>query len=189
MKDITSNLEASIAEFLGCFETNSSRDGLAETPKRFVRQIQECLSGYNDDPKRHLKLFDNEDFHDLIVVSAISFSSLCEHHLLPFYGSVDIGYLPKDKILGLSKFARIVDALSKRLQIQERLTQQLADFFAEHLASDLVLVRMRAHHTCMIIRGVSRPESITETFTIVGDTAGKTDYVQHFNQLVQKSSL
>lgn len=188
MEDTVSKLASSMADFLKSLEGGKLRDGTAETPTRFVKQIQECLVGYQDDPNKHLKLFNNSDYHDLIIVSRISFSSLCEHHLLPFYGTIDIGYLPKDKILGLSKFARIVDVLSKRLQVQEKLTSQLAQFFAEKLISDLVMVRIRAQHTCMMVRGVSRSGSVTETFTIVGTKKGNQAYIRQFQQLAENPS-
>lgn len=187
MHTSSEKLETALAEFLAEMHGGALHDDLTETPGRFLKQIKECLAGYQEDPKTHLKLFKNESFKDLIIVSQINFSSVCEHHLLPFYGTVNIGYLPKDKILGLSKFARIVDAFSKRLQVQERLTQQIADFIAQNLKSDLVLVSMSAKHTCMMVRGVSRPESVTETFTIVGDSNKHEQHVRHFQYTTSKA--
>ena len=177
-----SHLETSIEALIASVGENPQRDGLVGTPTRFLKQMQECLVGYKDDPKKHIKLFDSEGFHDLVVVSDISFSSICEHHILPFYGRVDIGYLPGKQILGLSKFARIVDAFSKRLQVQERLTKQLADFLEEQLHPELLMVRITAEHTCMIVRGVARPESNTETFTVRGKSAGREQFIEQFRR-------
>ncbi len=160
---------------------NPERDGLVETPARFEKQLRESLNGYSKDPKSAVKLFENNDYHDLIVVSTIHFSSLCEHHVLPFFGHVDIAYIPGEKILGLSKFARIVDIFSKRLQVQERLTQEIAEFLAEQLQPELVMVRISAVHTCMATRGVNRPASKTDTFAKIGpDTPANRAHVQHF---------
>src|SRR5690606_20973125 len=163
-----------------------SHNGTNETPQRFVKQITECLSGYNEDPKNHLKLFDNDKdgYKDLISVLNISFSSVCEHHLLPFFGYIDIAYLPSDKILGLSKFARIIDVFSKRLQVQERLTKQLADFLSENLKSNLVMVNVRAQHTCMVIRGVNRPQSFTETFSVIGNEKNYQHFINKFRNSI-----
>ena len=182
----TQGLETAIEQFIKKAQGGVVHDGLKETPKRFIKQITECLSGYSEDPARHLKLFDNDSYHDLIIVSRISFSSVCEHHLLPFFGYVDIAYLPGSKILGLSKFARIVDVYSRRMQVQERLTKQLATFFYDNLSSDLVMVNIAAQHTCMMIRGVNRPESLTETLAIQGDRTGKEVYISQFQQLTQR---
>ncbi|HSX36326.1 MAG TPA: GTP cyclohydrolase I [Patescibacteria group bacterium] len=184
----TSKIEASITDLISELGDDSSRDGLAETPKRFLKQMRECCAGYNDDPESHIKLFHNDNYHDLIVVSTITFSSLCEHHLLPFFGTVDIAYLPGDKILGLSKFARVVDALSKRMQVQERLTRELADLLEKHLKPQLLMVRIRATHTCMTVRGVSRPQSTTETLTLRGDHTDKTHYVEHFHRMAHRTA-
>jgi GTP cyclohydrolase I len=153
---------------------------LHDTPRRFITQLQECLSGYGEDPERHLKTFAGDGSHDLITVSDISFSSMCEHHLVPFFGTVDIAYVPGDKILGLSKFARLTDTLSRRLQVQERLTRQLADLLEAHLQPQLLMVRITATHLCMTARGVRRAESKAETLSIRGDTATYAHFVDKF---------
>jgi GTP cyclohydrolase I len=142
---------------------------LAETPKRFVKQLGECLEGYNSHPDTHLKVFDNNGYHDLVLVKDITFSSLCEHHMVPFYGTVDVGYVPENKILGLSKFARITDTISKRLQVQERITGELANILEKSLMPRFLFVRITAKHMCMCVRGVLRPESNTVTLTTRGD--------------------
>lgn len=172
-------IQTAILALLSELGENTARDALLETPKRFEKQIRECLVGYKDDPEKYVKLFDATDYHDLVVVSDIAFSSLCEHHLLPFFGYVDIAYVPTDKILGLSKFARITDAFSKRLQVQERLTKELADFLYLHLEPSLLVVRIRANHSCMTIRGVLRPESSTETVITLGDIVANQRHIDH----------
>lgn len=175
-------LQGAMSDYLQALGEDSKRDGLLETPHRFVKQLRECLAGYNDSPQDHLKVFDNDGYRDLVMVRDITFGSLCEHHMLPFFGTVDIAYLPKDKILGLSKFARITDALSKRLQVQERITQQLADLLEKSLEPDLLIVKISAKHMCMGLRGVQRRNSITDTVIIRGDTKKYANYVEQFHE-------
>ena len=138
------------------------------------------MVGYQDSPEAHLKTFDNDNYKDLIIVRNTSFSSLCEHHMLPFYGNISVAYLPKDRILGLSKFARITDAITRKLQVQERITQQLADILEENLKSDLLLVHVSAKHMCMSARGVRRTGSVTDTLAIRGDAKKHAHYVDQF---------
>lgn len=176
-KKANSDIQQAILALLSQLGEDVNREGLAETPARFEKQIRECLVGYADNPVKYVKLFDNTNFHDLVSVNKIAFSSLCEHHLLPFYGYIDIGYVPNEKILGLSKFARIIDALSKRLQVQERLTQELADFLYAHLEPLMLTVHVKAFHTCMTIRGVQRPEALTETRASLGETDTYAHYI------------
>lgn len=178
-----SKFKKSLEDLLTELGVNTKHDSLVETAERFQKQIRECLVGYNDDPKKHLNFFKNDNYKDLVVISKISFGSLCEHHLLPFFGYVDIGYLPSDKILGLSKFARIIDAFSKRLQVQERLTEQLINFLNRHLKPKLIMVRVVSSHTCMTIRGVSRPESLIETYSIIGNNNTNQKHIDYFNQI------
>jgi GTP cyclohydrolase I len=137
------------------------RDGLIETPARAARAWKELTSGYSADPK--LTTFPAEGADQIVALRDISFFSLCEHHLLPFYGHAHIAYLPGDRILGLSKFARVVDAFARRLQVQERLTQEIADRLEEALAPAGLLVVLEAEHLCMAMRGVQRIGSRTRT--------------------------
>ncbi|MBC7567005.1 MAG: GTP cyclohydrolase I [Pedobacter sp.] len=174
------DLEIAISQVLQQAGENTTRDGLLETPMRFKKQLQECLIGYNDNPEKYVKLFDSNGYKEIVVVSKISFSSLCEHHLLPFFGYIDIAYVPKHNILGLSKFARIVDAFSKRLQVQERLTKELADFFQEQLDPELIIVQITATHTCMTVRGVQRPQSQTNTLTVIGNEIKNRRHIDYF---------
>lgn len=173
-------LEKSIREFIAGFGEDPKRAGLIETPKRFVKQFTESIVGYSDNPQNHLKLFDSEGSNDLITVSDITFSSLCEHHLVPFFGTIDIAYVPDGKILGLSKFARLIDVYSKRLQVQERLTKELTDTLEEALKPRLLMVTISAKHTCMSSRGVKRHLSTTRTTAIRGDKKNYKSFVDQF---------
>jgi GTP cyclohydrolase IA len=133
-------------------------EGTAETPERLVKSLRELTQGYGDDPARILsKRFPVEKADEMIVVRGIGFWSLCEHHVLPFHGTVDVGYIPGESVVGLSKIARLVHCFARRLQIQERLTQQVAHALQDHLGSAGVGVVVRATHLCMAMRGVRSP--------------------------------
>lgn len=151
-----------VRELLELIGEDPSREGLVDTPERVARMwLHELTSGYGIDPNEVLKYFhtdkDYERHGDLIIVKDIPLRSICEHHLLPFFGYVHIAYVPNDKIVGFSKFARLVDVFSRRLQIQERLTENIADFIYRKLMPKGVMVVMEAYHTCTIVRGVKEP--------------------------------
>lgn len=137
------------------------REGLRDTPERAARAWGDLTSGYSADPK--LTTFPAEGADQIVALRDISFFSLCEHHLLPFYGHAHIAYLPGSEILGLSKFARVVDSFSRRLQVQERLTQEIADRLEEALDPKGLVVVLEAEHLCMAMRGVQRIGSRTRT--------------------------
>jgi GTP cyclohydrolase IA len=137
------------------------RDGLRETPARAARAWRDLTSGYTTNPT--LTTFDAEGYDQIVALRDIGFYSLCEHHLLPFYGQAHIAYLPGDRILGLSKFARVVDAYARRLQVQEHLTQQVADALEAALAPAGLLVVLEAEHLCMAMRGIKSNGSTTRT--------------------------
>lgn len=148
---------------------NPSRDGLIGTPKRVEKAYKELLSGYNQKAEDHLKTFEEGEYDQLVTVKNLPFFSLCEHHMLPFKGHVHIGYVPKGKILGLSKFARIVEVFARRLQVQERMTQQICDAIGQApLSPRGVMVVVEAEHFCMAMRGVEVSGAITETSAISG---------------------
>lgn len=144
------------------------RDGLIETPLRVAKALGELTSGYAVDPAALLKTFDNDGTRDMVVVRDIPFYSLCEHHMLPFTGTAHIAYVPGDRIVGLSKFARLVDAFARRLQVQERLTNQIATTLDETLAPAGVMVVVEAEHFCMAMRGVQKQGSKTITSAVRG---------------------
>lgn len=146
-----------------------NRPGLLETPKRVANMYEEMFAGLNDDPKQHLKLFDEKSNDEMVIVRDIPFASMCEHHLLPFVGKAHIAYIPaNNKIIGLSKFARIVDNFAKKPQVQERLTSDIADFLEENLSPKGVAVIIEAEHMCMSIRGAKASGSKTQTSALRG---------------------
>jgi GTP cyclohydrolase I len=137
---------------------------LAETPRRVTDLYQEILSGMWQDPGDFLKPIRADRDHDLVIIKDIRFESVCEHHLLPFFGRVGVAYIPKGRrIVGISKIVRAVDAISHRLQIQERMTSQIADAIDERLKPSGVLVRVEAEHLCMTVRGVKKPGALIVT--------------------------
>lgn len=156
------------------------RDGLLETPKRVVKAFREMTSGYADDPAVILSKTFDEKCDEMVVVSAISFTSLCEHHLLPFTGTVDIGYVP-GKVVGLSKLARLVDCFSRRFQIQERLTAQIADAIDNALEAKGVAVVVRGQHACMSCRGVRKADATMVTSAmrgiLIGDARARSEFL------------
>lgn len=143
-------------------------EGMTETPARCAKAILEMTDGYRADIAGIFKTFDAEKYDELILEKGIPFASLCEHHLLPFTGFAHVGYIANGKIVGLSKLARLVDAYARRFQVQERLTQQIADAIEEHLAPVGVIVVVEATHFCMELRGVRKPGVVTKTSVLRG---------------------
>lgn len=144
-----------------------SRDGLRDTPKRVARAWRELTGGYDEDPASILGTTFAEECDELVVLRGISFYSTCEHHMLPFYGEATVGYLP-GRVVGISKLARLVSCFARRLQIQERLTMQIADAIEQHLEARGVGVILEAHHLCMGCRGVRQPETAMLTSAMRG---------------------
>ena len=145
------------------------REGLRGTPDRVHRMYAELTAGYHVDPERLVNgaIFDI-DHSEMVVVREIPFHSLCEHHLLPFFGTAAVAYIPEGRVIGLSKIPRIVEMYARRLQIQERLTQQIADFLMERLAPKGVAVVLEASHLCAVMRGVRKPGTIMTTSAVLG---------------------
>lgn len=145
------------------------RAGLKETPRRVARMFSEILGGMRENPARHLRVIQGEKHDEMVLIKNIPLYSMCEHHLLPFAGVAHIAYIPKGgRIVGLSKIARVVDNLSRRLQVQERLTKQIADLIMEHLKPLGVMVVIEAEHMCMSMRGAKKPKSLTVTSALRG---------------------
>lgn len=162
-------IEKAVRDILEAVGEDPNRPGLVETPRRVANMYEEMFAGLNEDPKQYLKLFDEKSNDEMVVVRDIPFASMCEHHLLPFVGKAHIAYIPSDnKILGLSKFARIVDNFAKKPQVQERLTSDVADFLYENLSPKGVAVIIEAEHMCMSIRGAKASGSITQTSALRG---------------------
>ncbi len=145
------------------------RAGIKETPRRVARMFSEILGGMRENPARHLRVIQGEKHDEMVLIKNIPLYSMCEHHLLPFAGVAHIAYIPKGgRIVGLSKIARVVDNLSRRLQVQERLTKQIADLIMEHLKPLGVMVVIEAEHMCMSMRGAKKPKSLTVTSALRG---------------------
>lgn len=159
------NLENAVRIILREIGEDENREGLLDTPKRVSKSFREILSGYNQNIDEIMsKKFKLENpSKDLVKINSIEFFSLCEHHLLPFFGIVNIEYIPNSEILGLSKFGRLVDAFSKRLQVQENLTKQIGNTIVKYLNCEYVKVHIKATHMCMSMRGISKTNSFTET--------------------------
>ena len=159
-----------ISDLLYAIGETPEREGLRETPDRVGRAWQELVSGYATDPARLINgaVFDI-DYDDMVVVNDIEFYSLCEHHLLPFFGHAHVAYIPDSKVVGLSKIPRIVDMFARRLQVQERLTRQVADFLDEILQPRGVAVAMTGRHMCSMIRGVKKHSSNMTTSAMIGE--------------------
>jgi GTP cyclohydrolase I len=161
-------IERAVREILSAIGENPDRDSLCETPARVARMYAELFCGLHSDPGRHLKKVFKETYDEMVLVRDIAFNSMCEHHLLPFLGKAHVGYLPRGKVTGLSKLARVVEEISRRPQIQERMTHQIADLINAELDPKGVIVILEAEHTCMTIRGVKKPGSLTVTSAVRG---------------------
>jgi GTP cyclohydrolase IA len=161
-------IERAVREILAAVGEDPNREGLRETPGRVARMYAELFAGLHDEPRLHLRKFFTEKYDEMVLVRDISFNSICEHHLLPFTGVVHIGYVPNGKVVGLSKLARVVESVSHRPQVQERMTEQIANLLIEELDVKGVAVVIEATHSCMTIRGVRKPGSTCVTSAMKG---------------------
>ena len=162
-------IQNAVREILIAVGEDPDREGLVETPKRVANMYEEIFAGLTEDPKQHIKLFNEQSNDEMVIVKDIPFYSMCEHHLLPIFGKAHIGYIPSDnKIIGLSKLARIVDNFAKKPQVQERLTSDIADFLNDNLQPKGVAVIMEAEHMCMTMRGARAAGSKTQTSALRG---------------------
>lgn len=163
-------IEAAVAEILSAVGEDPGRDGLLETPKRVARMYAEICSGLHQRPEDHLATTFEAGHEELVMVRDIPFYSICEHHLIPFFGTAHVAYIPNEtgRVTGLSKLARLVDGYARRPQVQERLTRQVADAIEESLAPRGVLVVLEAEHLCMSMRGVRKPGATTVTSSVTG---------------------
>jgi GTP cyclohydrolase IA len=161
-------IERAVREILFAVGEDPDREGLRETPARVARMYAELFAGLHLDPRRHLRKFFTERYDEVVLVRDISFQSTCEHHLLPFLGKAHVAYLPGPRIIGLSKLARVVEEVARRPQVQERMTEQIANLLLEELQVKGVAVIIEAEHTCMTIRGVRKPGSLCITSAMKG---------------------
>ena len=157
-----------VREILIAVGENPDREGLQETPRRVAKMYAEMFSGLHEDPRPHLAKVFTEKYDEVVLVRDISFCSMCEHHLLPFIGKAHIGYVPDGKVVGLSKLARLVEVVSRRPQVQERMTEDIANLLEDELGAKGVAVVIEASHSCMTIRGVRKPGSVAITSAIKG---------------------
>lgn len=162
-------IEEAVRQILLAIGENPDREGLLDTPKRVAKMYEEVFSGLNEDPSQHFETIFSEDHEELVLVKDIPFYSMCEHHLVPFFGKAHVAYIPKDgRVTGLSKLARAVEAVAKRPQLQERITSTIAESIMYKLAPHGVMVVVEAEHMCMTMRGVKKPGSKTVTTAVRG---------------------
>ena len=157
-----------VREILAAVGEDPDREGLLETPARVARMYAELFSGLHEDPRTHLRKFFSEEYDEVVLVRDISFNSMCEHHMLPFMGHAHIGYVPNGRVIGLSKLARVVEVVARRPQVQERMTETIANLLLEELDAKGVAVVIEATHTCMTIRGIRKPGSLCVTSAMKG---------------------
>jgi GTP cyclohydrolase I len=155
----TEAIKDAVVQLLRAVGEDPEREGLVGTPRRIAEMYQEILQGLYQDPREVLSVGFEENHQEMVIVRDIPFHSLCEHHLLPFHGTFHVGYIPNGRVVGISKLARVVDIYSRRLQLQERLTSQIADVLMEELRPGGVAVVAVAEHLCMTMRGVRKPGS------------------------------
>ena len=162
-------IERAVREILLAVGEDPTREGLLETPGRVARMYAEMFQGLHQEPGSHLnKTFEQETYDEMVVLRDIEFASMCEHHLLPFTGRVHVAYIPKGRVVGLSKMPRVIESLARRPQLQERLTQQIAEMLMARLDAKGVGVVVEATHSCMTIRGVRKPGSTFVTSAMLG---------------------
>lgn len=163
-----------------------TREGLLETPDRIARMYEELAAGYTDDAALHLKKRFQVESNDMVIEKDIPFYSFCEHHMLPFYGTAAIAYIPDGEVVGLSKIARTLEVYAKRFQIQERLTAQVADVFMEELKPKGVMVLIEAEHMCMTMRGIKKPGTKTVTVVTRGAFDGNAELQNQFYRMLER---
>ncbi len=180
--ELNQSLVSNITDLLSAIGENPNREGLLKTPTRFLKAFKFLTQGYEKNPIEiiHQALFD-ADYSEMVIVRNIELYSLCEHHLLPFFGKCHVAYIPNGKIIGLSKIPRVVDAFARRLQVQERLTSQIAEALMTHLNPLGVGVVMDASHLCMMMRGVEKQNSYTTTSSLLGDFRNPATRTEFFN--------
>jgi GTP cyclohydrolase I len=177
-------VEAAVTEILAAIGEDVGRDGLLNTPRRVAAMYEELFSGLHDDPARHLEVTFAAEHDEMVMVRDIPFASLCEHHMVPFLGRAHVAYIPAEdgRITGLSKLARLVDGFARRLQVQERMTTEIADAIDKVLTPRGVLVVIEAEHMCMSMRGVKKPGTTTVTSSVRGlfrsDVATRAEAMQ-----------
>jgi len=180
------NIEASVYNILENIGEEPQREGLMKTPQRVARMFDELTAGYHIDPEKMINgAVLDVDYDEMVVVKDIDFYSLCEHHLLPFYGRAHVGYIPNGKVIGLSKIPRIVDMFARRLQIQEQMTSQIANFLQSTLQPQGVAVVVEGMHMCSMMRGVKKTNAKMKTSKMLGafrdNDRTRSEFIAHIN--------
>jgi GTP cyclohydrolase I len=182
----TEAIEESMRTILKAVGEDPDRPGLIDTPRRVARMYAEMFSGLHQDPARHLKVAYPETYDEMVLVRDITFTSMCEHHLLPFSGVAHVAYIPNGHVTGLSKLARVVEEVARRPQVQERITHEVADLLEQELKAPGVAVVVEAEHSCMSIRGIRKPGSRTVTSALRGqfktDQASRAEVMSLINR-------
>ncbi len=164
-------IERAVREILLAIGEDPDREGLRDTPARVARAYEFLFAGLAEDPARHLDVGFQEEHREMVLIRDIPLASVCEHHLIPFVGKAHVGYIPNERVVGLSKLARVVEGYSRRPQLQERLTKQIADALHKELEARGAIVVLEADHLCMTMRGVQKPGSVTVTSAVRGTYA------------------
>ena len=179
-------IQEAVRVILKAVGEDPDRPGLLETPRRVAKMYAEMFSGLNKNPERHLQVTFPEVYDEMVLIRGITFTSMCEHHLLPFSGVAHVAYIPNGRVTGLSKLARVVEEVSRRPQVQERMTQTIADMIERELGTAGVTVVIEAEHSCMAIRGIRKPGSITITSALRGkfktDQAARAEVMSLINR-------
>jgi GTP cyclohydrolase IA len=180
-------IKAAVTSIIEAIGENPQREGLVDTPRRVAEMYVELFAGTGQDPREELKVGFEEGHREMVIVRDIPFYSMCEHHLLPFYGVAHIGYIPNKtgRVVGASKLARVVEIVSKRPQIQERMTSSIADAIMEGIKPDGVATVIQAEHLCMIMRGIKKPGSAIVTSALRGTFRSKAETRNEFFCLLQ----
>lgn len=178
-------IEEAVKLFLEGIGEDVNREGLLDTPKRIAAMCEEIFGGLQTDAGEHLQKTFKANNNEMVIEKDIPFYSVCEHHLLPFYGKAHIAYIPDGKVLGLSKLARTVENYGKRPQIQEQMTSQIADDIMKYLKPKGVMVLLTAEHMCMTMRGVRKPGTLTTTFVTRGEFENNKDLRATFFELIK----
>ena len=180
-------IKSAAASIIKAIGEDPEREGLRGTPQRIAEMYAELFSGFDADPKEDLSVGFEEGHREMVILRDIPFYSMCEHHLLPFYGVAHVGYIPGDdgKVVGVSKLARVVEIFARRPQLQERMTRQIADVIFETIQADGVAVVIQAEHLCMIMRGIKKPGASVITSSIRGTFRSKVATRSEFLSLIQ----
>jgi GTP cyclohydrolase IA len=183
-------LEQKIKEILNLLGENPEREGLTRTPSRVAKSLEFLTKGYKEDPKKVINnaIF-TSDIRDMVIVKDVDFFSMCEHHLLPFFGKCHVGYIPQGRIIGLSKVARLIDIYARRLQVQERMTHEIAQIIADELQPQGVAVVIEGQHLCMQMRGVERQNSVAVTSCMLGVFRDNQPTRTEFMSLIRGATL